>query len=126
MLKHARHARLEEDIQMIEGQLEKLKAKIRERPKEPEKGANSEEQDKYKREDAAVLDNNKKVNEAIARAEKSLEQTRARLKDDLRTLEKSSNVPPFLVNVSARQLSKMDVRAFTLWLNWQPESNGKK
>ena len=72
------------------------------------------------------MENNKKVNEAIERAEKSLVQTQARLKDDLRTLEKAVNVPPFLVSISARQLARMDARAFTLWLNWQPESNGRK
>ena len=124
ILENKRHVMLQENITHIEESLVKLKGKIRERPKEPGRDASSAEQDKYKAEDESVVANNTKVTEEIGRREKQMERLKAKLNDDLRTLEKPNPMPAFLMTLSARAFARMDSSAFVLWLNFQPETNG--
>ena len=124
LLENKRHVILQENINHLEAAVVKLKAKYRTIPPEPERGASSKEQDTYKAEKERIEADNKKLDSDIAKREKSIERLTAKLKDDLRTLEKPNPPPAFLMTLSARALARMDSDSFIRWLNWQPESNG--
>ena len=119
-----RHVMLQENIAHIEDSLGKLKAKIRPLPKAPDKDANTATQDAFKVDLEKTKVDNAKMEEDIVRREKQKVRMTAKLKDDLRTLEKPSPPPTLLMSLSARAFARMDVKTFTLWLNWQTESNG--
>ena len=117
LLENKRHVLLQEQISNIETTVKKLKSKIRPRPKEPQRDASSKEQDQYKAEDAKIVADNKKLNEDIDRNEFAMERLKAKLKDDLRTLEKPHPPPAFLMTLSAKAFARMvsNSPAFILW-----------
>lgn len=110
---------------MISELVAKDEKQIRPLPKEPERGCSSEDQTKYDNAKKKITEDNKKLNEGIARKNAAIKKRTDRLKDDLRTLDKPHPAPPFVVSISMRQFARMDPDAFILWLNWQAESNGK-
>ena len=93
-------------------------------PVEPRRDANPKEQEQYKEEHAKITADNKKLADDTAIKEKEISRLNDKLKTDLKTLEKPLAMPPFLTTISMRQFQKLDADAFTLWLNWQPETNG--
>ena len=124
VLKNARHARLEENITIVEEAIAKLKTKILPLPKEPSRDASSKEQETYKAEHAKIKGDNEKFGAEIAQREKQLKTLNEKLKTDLKTLEKPHPAPPFLVQISERHFTQLDAAGLTLWLNWQSETNG--
>ena len=80
----------------------KLKAKYQAVPPEPARDASSKEQETYKIDKERIEGDNKKLDQEVAKREKAIERLTAKLKDDLRTLEKPNPPPPFLMALSAR------------------------
>ena len=124
VLKNVRHARLEDEIEMIDEAVAKLQDKIRPLPKEPSRDASSKEQETYKAEHAKIKGDNEKLDKEITMREKRMKMLKAKLHDDLKTLEKPHPAPAYIVSISLRHFERLDPRALTLWLNWQTETNG--
>ena len=91
----------------------------------PRRDANASEQEHHKDEVKRITADNKKLADEMARKDKEAARLRDKLKTDLRTLEKPNPPPPFLVHISMRHFLRLDAESFTLWLNWQPENNGR-
>jgi hypothetical protein len=124
VLKQSRHARLEQEIEMIDDAVTKLKSRLLPLPKEPARDASSKEQDTYKADHARIKADNEKLNSEIAKREKQMSTLKDKLKGDLKTLEKPHPAPNFLVTISERHFKRLDAAGLTLWLNWQCEANG--
>lgn len=124
LFENKRHVLLQENINHLQNAIIKVKAKIKPLPKELEKGASSKEQDTHKAETTKITADNKKYNDDIAKKEKAVSALTAKLKEDLRTLEKPNPPPAYVMTLSARAFARMEPETFVRWLNWQPESNG--
>ena len=126
LLELRRHVLLQESIAQVEDGVVKTKGKIRPVPKEPNnlKELNAKEQETFKADVEKTKADNAKCDETIEKLEKQKVRLNAKLKDDLRTLEKPNPPPTFLMTLSARAFARMDPTSFIMWLNWQTESNG--